>query len=84
MAFDFSIKIRGAPGAPAQFVPQGGKAGDPLLEGRKFDHDEALELVRSFHNLKTSAACQHLAAVLGDDAGDKVGVLFVDDGVDNA
>jgi len=30
MPFDFSIKIRGAPGQPAQFVPQGGNPGDPL------------------------------------------------------
>lgn len=30
MPFDFSIKIVGAPGQPAQFVPQGGNPGDPL------------------------------------------------------
>jgi hypothetical protein len=30
MPFDFSIKIRGAPGQPAQFVPQGGNPGDAL------------------------------------------------------
>ena len=35
--FDFSIKIRGAPGAPAKFVPQGGKAGDPLTNVKPDD-----------------------------------------------
>jgi hypothetical protein len=30
MPFDWSIKIRGTPGKPAQFVPQGGNLGDPL------------------------------------------------------
>jgi hypothetical protein len=30
MAFDWSIKIRGLRGGAAQFVPQGGNAGDPL------------------------------------------------------
>ena len=30
MPFDWSIKIEGAPGAAARFVPQGGQAGDPL------------------------------------------------------
>jgi hypothetical protein len=30
MPFDWSIKIRGILGKPAQFVPQGGNPGDPL------------------------------------------------------
>lgn len=30
MGFDWSIKIEGAPGVAAKFVPQGGQAGDPL------------------------------------------------------
>src|SRR5207244_2235860 len=33
----------------------------------------------SFHDLKPAAARKHLAAILGNDAGNEVGVLFVFD-----
>src|SRR5438445_5986152 len=52
-------------GGTAVFV--GGEAGDTLLEGRKLDDDEAVELVRPLHDLKAPAPRQDLAAVLGDD-----------------
>jgi plastocyanin len=31
MPFDFTIRIIGGPGVPAQFVPQGANPGDPLV-----------------------------------------------------
>ena len=43
------------------------EAGDALLEGRKFDHDEPMEFVRPLHDLETSAARQNLAAELRDN-----------------
>src|SRR5208337_1749759 len=61
----------------------GFEAGDALLQGRKFDHHEALEFVGALHDLKAPAASQHLA-IFGDDGGDAVGVFLVFDGVDDA
>src|SRR6516164_3294568 len=58
-----------------------GEAGDALLEGRKLDHHEALELGRSFHDLIAAAARKHLAAELGDDGRHEIGVLLVFDGI---
>src|SRR5262245_14265843 len=55
------------------------EAGDALLEGRKFDHYETTEFVRAFHDLKTSAAGQYLAAKLCENVGHKVSVLLVFD-----
>src|SRR5262245_1893799 len=39
------------------------EAADGLLEGGKLDHDEAVELLRPFHDLIASATGQDLAAV---------------------
>src|SRR6478609_5648683 len=58
-----------------------GEAGDALLEGRKLNHHEALELVGAFHDLIAAAARHHLAAELGDDTRHEVGVLLVFDGI---
>src|SRR5579871_1345867 len=55
------------------------EAGDALLEGRKLDDYEALKLLRSLHDLITPAACQNLAAVLGDDGRHEIGVLLIGD-----
>src|SRR5271165_4804810 len=60
------------------------EAGDALRERRKLDHHEAVKLVRPLHDLIAPAAGEDLAAELGDDAGDPVGVLLVFDGVDDA
>src|SRR5258708_39898013 len=53
------------------------EAGYTLLEGRKLDDDEAVKLVRPFHDLEAAAARQHLAAELGDDPGHQIGKFFV-------
>src|SRR5579885_3100654 len=55
------------------------EARHPLLESGKFDHDETMEFVRTFHNLKSAAARKHLAAELGDDGRHQIGVLLVFD-----
>src|SRR6185437_16175352 len=60
------------------------EAGDRLLEGRKLDHHVAGEFLRTFHDLKTPAARQHLAAVLVEDRPQRVGVLLVFDRIDHA
>src|SRR5664280_3496891 len=57
------------------------EAGGALLQGRKFDHDEAAEFGGALHDLETPAARQHLAAELGDDGGHQVGVFLVLDGI---
>jgi hypothetical protein len=46
--------------------------------------NETVELVRPLHGLVAPAARQHLAAMLGDDGGHKVGVFLVFHGVDDA
>jgi hypothetical protein len=55
------------------------EAGDALLEGRKFDHDEALEFLRPLHDLIAAATRQNLAAVFGDDGRHEIGVFLVFD-----
>src|SRR5205085_5172586 len=44
------------------------EAGDALLERGEFNDDEAVKLVRPFHDLVAAAAREHLAAELGNDA----------------
>src|SRR5271165_2782908 len=56
-----------------------GEAGDALLEGREFDHHEAVEFCRPFQDLIATAAREHLAAELGDDSRHEIGVLLVFD-----
>src|SRR5262249_4489213 len=56
-----------------------GEAGDTLLERGKFDHHETVELVRPFHDAVAAAAREHLAAALGNDAGNEIGVFLVFD-----
>jgi hypothetical protein len=58
-----------------------GEAGDALLEGREFDHHEAVEFCRPFQDLIATAAREHLAAKLGDDSRHEVSVLLVFDPV---
>src|SRR5262249_30656340 len=55
----------------------GVEAGDAPRKSRKLDHDEAVEFLRSFHDLVASAAHQHLAAMLGQDRRHLVGVFLV-------
>src|SRR4029077_477390 len=52
-----------------------------LLQGREFDHDEAMEFIRSFHDLKTSAPGENLSAKLGNDGVHQVGIFFIFDRV---
>jgi hypothetical protein len=42
-----------------------------------------VEFIRAFHDLKTAAARQRLAAEFGNDARHQIGVLFVFDWVDD-
>src|ERR1700716_3800662 len=58
------------------------EAGDALLEGREFDHHEAMEFFRTFHDLKASAARQHLGAVFGEDRRQRIGVFLVFDRIE--
>jgi hypothetical protein len=60
------------------------KTGDPLREGRKFDHDKSVKFIWAFHDLKTPAASEHLAAVLRENRGKRVGVFLIFDGIDDA
>src|SRR5260370_21162898 len=57
------------------------EASDALLESWEFDHDEALEFVRPFHDLKTAAAGQNLAAIFGDDRRHAIRVFLVRGGI---
>src|SRR5436190_207652 len=61
-----------------------GEAGDALLEGREFDHDETVKLVRPFHDLETPPARQDLAAIFGEDRRQAVGVFLVFGRIDDA
>jgi hypothetical protein len=49
---------------------------DRLLEGRKLDHDEAVEFLRPFQDLIASAAGQNLAAVGREDGRKRVYFLY--------
>ena len=51
------------------FIFRGLEALDAQLEGREFDHHEAIELVWTFHDLKPPAAGQKPPSVFGDDGG---------------
>ncbi len=53
------------------------EAGDALLEGRKLDHDEAVEVVRALVDRVAAAARENLAAMLGDDRRHKVRWYFL-------
>src|SRR5262249_60231103 len=53
------------------------ETGHALLESREFDDDEALELMRALHDLKTAAAGQDLAAIFSDDRRHAIGVFLV-------
>src|SRR5215471_4099861 len=66
-----------------RFVLGGRETGNPLLQRRKLDDDEAMEGLRSFHDLVASPACQDLPAVAGDDVRDEIGVLLVLDWIRN-
>src|SRR5215831_9501473 len=57
------------------------ETGGALLECRELDHDKAVEFVRPFHDLIATTAGEDLAAVLGDNAGNEIGVLLVFDGI---
>src|SRR5580658_3820098 len=53
------------------------ETGDALLQRRKLDDDEALKLVRAFHDLEFTAARQNLAAIFGDDGRYAIGIFLV-------
>src|SRR5215470_1052982 len=55
------------------------ETGGALFKGRKFDHDETMEFVRTLHDLEASAPRQNLAAELRDDGGNQIGVFLVFD-----
>src|SRR5262245_1868906 len=77
------LDLAGAPASEcsSRVVFRRCETGDALLEGWKFDHDESMEFVRTFHDLKTSAPSQYLATKFFDNRGHKVSVLLVLDGV---
>src|SRR5262249_20323675 len=58
-------------------------AGDRLLEARKLDDDEAVELLRALQDPELAAARQDLAAELSEDGWHQVGVLLVLIGIVN-
>src|SRR5665213_1915764 len=70
-----------APECRGSIIFRRGEAGDALLEGRKLNHNKALEFIGAFHDLKLAPAGQHLAAEFGENAGNLVGVFFVFDRV---
>src|SRR3954454_9492621 len=55
------------------------EAGDALLETGEFDHDEAVEFVRSFDDLKTPAPGQILAVVFGENRRQGISLFLVFD-----
>ena len=62
-------------------ILRGFEAGDALHEGGELDHDEAMEVVRSFVDVIPAAARQDPAAVLGDDWRHEVRALLVLHGI---
>src|SRR5215467_274658 len=60
-----------------RLVLGGGKAGDALLERRKLNDAETVEVFRPFHDPVASAPRQDLPAVSSDDVRNEVGVLLV-------
>ena len=62
----------GASECRRRLILRGLEAGDALLERGELDHDEAMEVVRSFVDVIPAAARQDPAAVLGDDCRHEV------------
>jgi|SRR6266849_4747985 len=53
------------------------KQATPLLEGREFDYDVPLEVLRSRHDLVATAAREDFTAIAADDLRHAVRVLLV-------
>src|SRR6266536_5650680 len=60
------------------------EAGDRPIEARELDHDEAMKLLRPFHDAELAPARENLAAVAGNDVGHEIRVLLVFDRIDDA
>ena len=73
----FDLAGSAAPERGGFIVFRRSEAGDALLKGWKFDHDEPVEFVRAFHDLESSAARENLPAEFRDNGGNQVGVFLV-------
>ena len=56
-----------------------GETAHARFQSGKFDHDETVEFLWSFHDLVAPTASQDLTAMLADDRGDLIGILLVFD-----
>jgi hypothetical protein len=79
----FDLPGTGATERGGAIILNRGEAADASRECRELDHHEAMEMVRTFHDLKSPTPGEHLSAMTRHNVGDEIGIFLVVDRIDN-